>query len=100
MQGGLPVEDNIVVVLQMAFNCVPDLQMLVSSVWKHCQVNAPAVGTLDVFCSWPVSSAPIDKLPQVVLVVLSHNLWDRHVNCDFLWDTKLIEPKIGVGSND
>jgi len=100
MERGLSVEDDIVVIIQVALDCVANLQMLVRAVLQNSQVNVASVDSLDVLCTGPVVSSAIDQSPQSLLVVLGDDLGHGQVHSDLQRHSELIQTQVRVRSDD
>jgi hypothetical protein len=100
MQRWLSVEDDIVVVVQMTLNHVANLQVLVSSVLEDSKVGVAACSILDVLGTGPVVSSSINKLSQVLLIMLSDHFRDCKVHGNLNWNSKLVQPQVWIRRND
>jgi hypothetical protein len=92
VQRGLSIKDNVIVILQVAFNRVANLQMLVSPVLEYRKINKSTNCVDDVFCTWVVISTSVYEFTKVSLIMLSHNFRHCEILSDLFGNTELIQP--------
>lgn len=100
MERRLSVEDNIIVVHQVALDGITDFEMLIGPVGKHRQVYVVAVGSLDVLCAGPVVGTSVYEFAETGMVVLGDYFRLGQVHGDLDGDTKLVQTQIGVRCDD
>ena len=90
MERGLSIEDDIIVIAQMALDSVADLQVLIRSILQDGEIDVATVDSLDVLCSRPVICSPVDQRSQFLLVMLRDYFGHGQVHGDLEWYTELI----------
>ena len=100
MEGGLPVEHDIVIVSQVPFHDIASVQMRIGSVFLVGKVYLLSISSDDVLGTRPLIGSIGHQSSHLVQVLSGHVLRHSEIGRDQFWNSQLVKLKDRVWSNN